>query len=113
MIEPLTPREFANELAKTQAKAAYHYAITQNQCYRDFWNREPQEIIDSLNENVPLTLERFNGNTTLGNAINDQLSHTDYTTRCIVVMPSGYAFNGTEFTYTAPSQPEAENDLQN
>ena len=108
MIEPLTPREFANELAKTQAKAAYHYAITQNQCYRDFWSREPQVIVDSLNENLTLSLERFTGNTALGEAVNAQLSHTNYTERCIVTMPTGYSFNGTEFVYTPPVIPEPE-----
>ena len=102
MIEPLTTREFENQLAIKQAKAAVHYAITQNECYRDFWNREPQIIVDSLNENLTLTLERFTGNTALGEACNVQLSHTPYQQRCIVTMPTGYSFSGTQFIYTPP-----------
>ena len=108
MIEPLTTREFENQLAIKQARAAVHYAITQNECYRDFWNREPQIIVDSLNENLPLTLERFSGNTALGEAVNTQLAHTSYAERCVVVMPEGYAFNGTAFSYVEPLPAENE-----
>jgi hypothetical protein len=102
MIEPLTPAQFNRELTLTQAKAARHYAITQNQCYHDFWNRDPQVILDSINADLPTTLERFSGNTELGEAINKQLEKTDFTERCIVVLPDGYGFDGAQFTYTAP-----------
>lgn len=102
MIEELTYQQQNNTLAIKQAKAAYHYAITQNECYRDFWQRDPQMIVDSLNENIALTMERFTGNTTLGNAVNAQLSHTKYTERCITTMPDGYAFDGTKFAYVKP-----------
>jgi len=108
MIEPLTPIEFNRELALTQTKAARHYALTQNQCYHQFWNRDPRVIVDSLNANTPLSLARFIGNTELGAAINAQLEKTDFPERCIVVMPDGYAFDGTAFSYTAPPEPEPE-----
>ena len=113
MIEELTPREFNNELAKKQAKAACHYAITQNECYHAFWNRDPQVIIASLNSNIPLALERFTGNTELGEAVNSQLARTPHLERCITTMPIGYKFNGTEFTYTAPIAESESGDSNN
>lgn len=108
MIEPITPAQFNRDLTIIQAEAARHYAITQNQCYRQFWDRDPQVIVDSLNADIPLALERFEGNTELGEAVNKQLAKTAFTERCIVVMPPGYAFNGTAFSYTPPAPPDEE-----
>jgi hypothetical protein len=105
MIEPLTPVEFNRELALKQTKAARHYAVTQAECYHQFWDRDPQEIVVSLNANVPLNLDRFTGNTALGIAVNTQLAKTTFPERCIVEMPEGYAFDGAAFSYTAPSEP--------
>jgi hypothetical protein len=102
MIENLTPAQFNRELTARAVKAAYHLAITMNECYWLFWSRNTQVILDSMNENVPLTLERFTANSELGAAVNTQLAKTDIGSRVIVAMPEGYAFNGTAFTYTAP-----------
>jgi hypothetical protein len=102
MIEALTPTQYNRELAIIQTKAARHYAITQNECYHKFWNRDPQVILDSINSNIPLTLERFEGNTELGLAVNKQLEKTDVGERCIVTMPQGYSFNGSVFEYAVP-----------
>jgi len=102
MIESLTPTQYNRELAIIQTKAARHYAITQNECYHKFWNRDPQVILDSINSNIPLTLERFQGNTELGMAVNKELEKTDVDERCIVTMPQGYSFDGTIFKYDTP-----------
>jgi hypothetical protein len=102
MIESLTPTQYNRELAIIQTKAARHYAITQNECYHKFWNRDPQVILDSINSNIPLTLERFEGNTDLGMAVNKQLEKTHISERCIVTMPQGYSFDGSIFKYEAP-----------
>lgn len=102
MIEALTPSQYNRELAIIQTKAARHYAITQNECYHKFWNRDPQVILDSINSNIPLTLERFEGNTELGLAVNKQLEKTDVGERCIVTMPQGYSFDGNIFKYEIP-----------
>jgi len=102
MIESLTPTQYNRELAIIQTKAARHYAITQNECYHKFWNRDPQVILDSINSNIPLTLERFQGNTELGMAVNKELEKTDIVERCIVTMPQGYSFDGTIFKYDTP-----------
>lgn len=117
MIDNETHRDFENALAKMQADAARHYALTQNQVYRQFWNRDPQAIIDSLNSDFAKNLQRMMENTAVGNAINAALSkaeYTDihgvkhYTERCIVVMPECYGCDGTAFTYTAPTPPIEE-----
>jgi len=102
MIESLTPTQYNRELAVIQTKAARHYAITQNECYHKFWNRDHQVILDSINSNIPLTLERFQGNTELGMAVNKELEKTDIVERCIVTMPQGYSFDGTIFKYDTP-----------
>jgi hypothetical protein len=102
MIESLTPTQYNRELAIIQTKAARHYAITQNECYHKFWNRDPQIILDSIKNDIPLTLERFQGNTDLGLAVNKQLEKTDVVERCIVTMPQGYSFDGNIFKYEPP-----------
>ncbi len=111
MIDNETHQDFENALAKKQADAARHYALTQNEVYSAFWSRDPQAIIDSLNSDFAKNLQRMMENTTLGIAINAALAkaeYTDihgvkhYTERCIVVMPDGYGCDGTAFTYTAP-----------
>jgi len=61
-----------------------------------------------LNENIVLTMARFNENTLLGNALNHALDQAGETVRVIVTMPDGYGFNGTVFTYTPPIIPEPE-----
>ena len=106
MLEQLTPTEYNRELTQRAIKAVHHLASTMNECYALFWNRESQVIIDSMNANLALTLERFGANSVIGYAVNSQLANTDITTRVIVEMPIGYSFNGTEFIYTAPIENE-------
>lgn len=102
MLEQLTPTEYNRELTQRAIKAVRHLASTMNECYALFWDRESQVIIDSMNANLALTLERFGANSVIGYAVNSQLANTDIDTRVIVAMPTGYSFNGTEFIYTAP-----------
>lgn len=117
MIDNETHQQYENALTLTLAKAARHYAITQNQVYRQFWNRDPQAIIDSLNSDFAKNLQRMMENTAVGIAINAALAkaeYTDihgvkhYTERCIVVMPEGYGCDGTAFDYTTPTPPIEE-----
>jgi hypothetical protein len=110
MLEQLTPTEYNRELTQRAIKAVHHLASTMNECYALFWNREPQAIVDSMNANIALTLERFVANSELGAAVNAQLAKTDIATRVIVAMPTGYGFVDGQFGYTAPvvSKPEPE-----
>ena len=102
MLEQLTPTEYNRELTQRAIKAVHHLASTMNECYYLFYARNTQVILDSMNANLALTLERFAANSELGAAVNSQLSKTDIATRVIVAMPIGYSYNGTEFIYTAP-----------
>jgi hypothetical protein len=103
MDTSLTTAEFEKGLTRKGIIATKHLADTLNECYAEFWNREPQAILDSINGNLAATLERFAANSELGLAVNSQLAKTDITSRVIVAMPIGYSFNGTEFSYTAPA----------
>ena len=102
MDTSLTTAEFEKGLTRKGIIATKHLADTLNECYADFWNRDKQVILDSINGNLAATLERFAANSELGAAVNSQLAKTDVSSRVIVAMPTGYSFNGTEFTYTAP-----------
>jgi len=106
MDTSLTTSEFEKGLTRKGIIATKHLADTLNECYAEFWHREKQEILDSINGNLVATLERFTANSELGAAVNSQLAKTDITSRVIVAMPTGYSFNGTEFIYTAPIENE-------
>ena len=103
MLEQLTPTEYNRELTQRAIKAATHLANTMNECYYLFYARNTQVILDSMNANIDLTMQRFLANSELGAAVNAQLAKTDIGTRVIVAMPTGYSFNGTKFIYTAPA----------
>ena len=102
MIEPLTPTQYNRELTIRALKATLHNAITLNECYQKFWQREPAEIVASLNENVPQSMARFQENSALGTALNAALEHAGESLRVVVSMPDGYGFSNGAFTYTAP-----------
>ena len=93
MIEPITPAQFANNLTLIALDAVKHLAVTLNECYRKFWDRDTAVILDALNANIPLALERFHANTALGTALNEQLAASGESLRVIVVMPDGYSFD--------------------
>ena len=102
IIEEPTQRESENGLAKRAAAQVALTARTLNNCYAAFWARDPQVILTSINSNIGVTLARFQGNTALGTALNTQLAALGKPLRAIVTMPAGWAFNGTQFTYTPP-----------
>ena len=105
MDTSLTTSEFEKALTRKGIIATKHLADTLNECYAEFWNRDKQVIIDSINGNLVATLERFSANSQLGAAVNSQLEKTDIGTRVIVTMPTGYGFEDGQFGYTAP-EPE-------
>ncbi len=100
MIEPITPAQFANNLTLIALDAVKHLAVTLNECYRKFWSRDTAVILDALNANIPLALERFHANTALGTALNEQLAASGESLRVIVVMPDGYSFHEGQFIFT-------------
>jgi len=103
MDTSLTTAEFEKGLTRKGIIATKHLADTLNECYAEFWNRDKQEILDSINGNLAATLERFAANSELGAAVNSQLEKTDIISRVIVTMPTGYKFADGKFVYTAPA----------
>jgi hypothetical protein len=84
-----------------------------NECYYLFYVRNTQVILDSMNANLALTLERFAANSELGAAVNSQLEKTDVATRVIVAMPTGYGFEDGKFVFVAaePVKEITENEV--
>jgi len=104
MIEPLTYKEQNREYSLKVLKAVRHLMLTMNEAYRDFWNRDPQQIVDSLNEDVDLALERFHSNTMLGIVLNDRASAAGLADRVHVTMPEGYSYDSDARTFSYSDQ---------
>ncbi len=113
MDTSLTTSEFEKGLTRKGIIATKHLADTLNECYAEFWNRDKQTILDSINGNLAATLERFAANSELGAAVNAQLAKTDIATRVIVAMPTGYGFADGKFVFVAaePVKEIAENEV--
>lgn len=104
MIEPQTYKEQDREFTLKALKAVRHTILVMNEVYRDFWGRDPQQIVETMNSNVPLYLERFESNTILGIVLNDRASVAGIPDRMHITMPEGYSFDSTTntFSYSAP-----------
>jgi len=95
---------------------ANHLASAMAGAYGTFWSASPEIVLELLNSNIPHWLDVLQRNTAVGTTINAQLDAAnlpEFQCRVPVVMPDGYAFNGTEFVYAAPiiENPEQlEND---
>jgi hypothetical protein len=113
MDTSLTTAEFEKGLTRKGIIATKHLADTLNECYSDFWRRDKQTILDSINGNLAATLERFSANSQLGAAVNSQLEKTDVTSRVIVSMPTGYGFEDGKFVFVAaePSKEIAQDEI--
>ena len=113
MDTSLTTAEFEKGLTRKGIIASKHLADTLNECYAEFWSREKQVILDSINGNLAATLERFAANSQLGAAVNSQLEKTDVASRVIVSMPTGYGFADGKFVFVAaePVKEIAENEV--
>lgn len=104
IIEEQTYREQDNEATKVAKTAIRHLITTFKQLYTNFWNRDPEKIIETMNDNVELYLARFAENTAIGNFHNQRAETLGIVDRIPVVMPQGYSFN-TEtnlFEYSEP-----------
>lgn len=115
IIEPLTYKEQNRDFSLKVLRAMRHLAITMNQVYKDFWNRDPQQIVESLNADLQLSLQRFESNTIIGNVVNDRMAAAGQIERVSVTMPEGFSFDEGYgiFVYTAPivePQPEINNE---
>lgn len=110
LIEQLTYRQQDNELATSAKEVIRHVILSFKQFYKIFWNRDPETIVATLNEDVDLYLARFNENTAIGNFHNQRAEILGIAERIPVTMPDGYSFNGETFTYTEPQPLEDESN---
>lgn len=115
MLEEFTPLELkraqVREITLDALNVADHLAKTMAHGYAVFWSSEPIEMIEFLNQNIPNNLDLLTSNSELGTIINAKLDAAnlpEFVARVPLSMPSGYAFNGTAFVYTAPVEPESE-----
>lgn len=93
-----------DEFVERATKMIRHSIITLNDIYRQFWKRDPQKIIESLNDDVTLALNRFHENTTTGTFLNQRAEILGIPERVTVVMPPNYSFDSQSmlFIYTPP-----------
>jgi len=115
MLEQLTPLELkraqVREVTLSALNVADHLAKTMAHGYSVFWSSSPSEMIEFLNHNIPNNLDLLISNSELGTIINaklDAANLAEYSARVPLSMPTGYSFNGTEFAYTPPAEPEPE-----
>lgn len=112
MIEPQTYKEQDREFTLKGLKAVRHCILVMNEIYRDFWSRNPQQIVETMNSNIDLYLERFHSNTMLGIVLNDRAAAAGFSDRMHVLMPENYSFNSETrmFSYSEPVviEPEPE-----
>lgn len=102
LIEHKTHRQQDNDLAILAKTAIHKLIVSFKQIYKNFWSRDPQTIVDTMNQDVPLYLARFEENTAIGNFHNERAELLGITERIPVTMPDGYSFNGQIFVYTEP-----------
>jgi hypothetical protein len=109
MIDSLTPtksHEWKIRQSVLQSlDAANRLAQVMTATYDNFWSASPAIMLEILNGNLAHWLDVLQRNTAVGATINAQLDAAnlpEFQCRVPVVMPDGYAFNGTAFTYTAP-----------
>jgi hypothetical protein len=103
-IEQTTLREQDNLSAQLGARAIKHVILTFRDIYHTFWNRDPPQIVETMNSNVALYLERFSENTAIGNFMNARAEKLGFIERIPTKMPDGYFFDSDsmQFSYTAP-----------
>ena len=87
------------------AEAVNHLAVISKNAYSRFWSAEPVQLVADLNDNIYASLATMQANAAIAAAVNAQLDLINlpqYTTRIPSALPEGIAFDGQQFTYTAP-----------
>lgn len=99
MIEPQTYKEQDRDFTLKALKAVRHTILVLNEVYRDFWSRDPQQIVATMNSDVDLYRQRLHTNTMLGIALNNSAAAAGVGDRVNVTMPEGYRFNSDTNTF--------------
>ena len=97
---------FKDSLILRALEAANHAAVTLQGCFQTFYELPPERLQAVLNHSIPSTLAMFQGNTTLGQAVNDSLDSADFgSVRAPVELPAHVTFDGKAFVVVT-STPE-------
>ena len=116
IIRQLTEAE-ANQASKEAlilqaGEATHHLASTLATTNSAFWATPTDQLLETLNADIPTTLATFALNSSLGAAVNSSLDALDvatFSTRAPVTAGrSDIVFDGTAFVYVAPPAPEPE-----
>lgn len=115
----LTPRtQLETDLADKDAsvircaEAAHHLAAVLRNENARFWSVPTDRLLAVLNHDVAVTLATFAANTAAGTAVNailDQLADPRFPTRAPTEPGrADIVFDGTQFVYVLPTEPETE-----
>ena len=105
-------------IAEHSAKGLLHYATVLTESYERYWNlkpeinqllryegRTPQAIVDALNANLPLAVQRNADHKSMAEHCNGYLEMIGSAMRVPIGMPPGYSFDQAtmQFTYIEPA----------
>jgi len=93
------------------AEAAHHSVTVISTGWSEFWNRSPEQVLAELNTDITKTTAGFSlaeKMATDSNAILDAVNDSRFPRRAPIGMPTGWAFDGSTFSYTPPADPAPE-----
>lgn len=112
IIRPTTDLDAKDALILQAAEATHHLASVLATTNERFWSFPTDRLLAVLNADVDATLETFELNSELAAAVNaslDALALPQFSRRApTTARRDDISFNGIEFTYDAPPDPEHE-----
>lgn len=93
--------------------AAHHLATVLHTQWQAFWQRPADTVLADINADLSKTLAIFQLNTQASEAVNallDAVNDPRFSNRAPTSLPTGWAFDGTAFTYMPPPVPEVTED---
>lgn len=115
LIRPTTDLDAKDALILLAAEATHNLASVLAATNEQFWSFPTDRLVAVLNADVDATLATFEANSVLAAAVNaslDALSLPQFPRRAPTEQGrSDISFNGIEFQYIAPPEPEPITDL--
>lgn len=110
LIRPTTDLDVKDGLVLQVAEATHHLASMLATTNARFWAFPTDSLLAVLNADVPATLATFQANTALADAVNSSLDAIDlpqFSRRAPTTTGrADITFDGLEFVYVAPPEPE-------
>ena len=115
LIRPTTDLDVKDALILQVAEATHNLASVLAATNEQFWSFPTDRLLAVLNADVDATLATFEANSDIAAAVNaslDALSLPQFSRRAPTEQGrNDISFNGMEFTYVAPPEPEPSSDL--